>query len=369
MEDKILVTRSSMPAIGEYLDEIKPLWESHWLTNMGVEHRKLEDELKEYLGINNVALFTNGHAALECVLEAMGLSGEVITTPFSFASTTHAIVRKGLTPVFADIKADDYTLDPSSIERLVTPRTTAIVPVHVYGTLCDVDSIQKIADHFGLKVIYDAAHAFGVSRNGVSSACFGDASMFSFHATKVFNTIEGGAICFQDRNLYPLLNQWKNFGITGPEDVEYVGGNAKMNEFCAAMGVCNLRHIEEEIGKRSRVETRYRENLTGVPGVKLVEPQEGVKSNHAYMPVLFDEKLFGVTRDEVFNELEKSGIGARKYFYPLIPDFACYRSVYSSERVPVAKWVSDRILTLPMYADLSVENVDRICTIVKSLGK
>lgn len=369
MKKKILVTRSSMPAIDEYMDEIKPLWESHWLTNMGVEHRKLEDGLKEYLGIGNVALFTNGHAALECVLEAMGLSGEVITTPFSFASTTHAIARKGLTPVFADIKADDYTLDPGSIESLVTPRTTAIVPVHVYGTLCDVDSIQEIADRFGLKVIYDAAHAFGVSRNGVSSACFGDASMFSFHATKVFNTIEGGAICFKDRNLYSLLNQWKNFGITGPEDVEYVGGNAKMNEFCAAMGVCNLRHIEEEIAKRSEVEARYRENLTGVSGVKLVEPQEGVKSNHAYMPVLFDERSFGATRDEVFSELEKNGIGARKYFYPLIPDFACYRSVYSSERVPVAKWVSDRILTLPMYADLDIEDVDRICTIVKSLGK
>lgn len=369
MKKKILVTRSSMPAIDEYMDEIKPLWESHWLTNMGVEHRKLEDGLKEYLGIGNVALFTNGHAALECVLEAMGLSGEVITTPFSFASTTHAIARKGLTPVFADIKADDYTLDPGSIESLITPRTTAIVPVHVYGTLCDVDSIQEIADRFGLKVIYDAAHAFGVSRNGVSSACFGDASMFSFHATKVFNTIEGGAICFKDRNLYSLLNQWKNFGITGPEDVEYVGGNAKMNEFCAAMGVCNLRHIEEEIAKRSEVEARYRENLTGVSGVKLVEPQEGVKSNHAYMPVLFDERSFGATRDEVFSELEKNGIGARKYFYPLIPDFACYRSVYSSERVPVAKWVSDRILTLPMYADLDIEDVDRICTIVKSLGK
>lgn len=369
MKKKILVTRSSMPAIDEYMDEIKPLWESHWLTNMGVEHRKLEDGLKEYLGIGNVALFTNGHAALECVLEAMGLSGEVITTPFSFASTTHAIARKGLTPVFADIKADDYTLDPGSIESLVTPRTTAIVPVHVYGTLCDVDSIQEIADRFGLKVIYDAAHAFGVSRNGVSSACFGDASMFSFHATKVFNTIEGGAICFKDRNLYSLLNQWKNFGITGPEDVEYVGGNAKMNEFCAAMGVCNLRHIEEEIAKRSEVEARYRENLTGVSGVKLVEPQEGVKSNHAYMPVLFDERSFGATRDEVFSELEKNGIGARKYFYPLIPDFACYRSVYSSGRVPVAKWVSDRILTLPMYADLDIEDVDRICTIVKSLVK
>lgn len=367
--DEIMVTRSSMPAFDEFLHEIESLWESHWLTNMGVEHQKLEAGLREYLGTKNVALFTNGHSALECVLEAMGLRGEVITTPFSFASTTHAIVRKGLTPVFADIKSDDYTIDPESIEQLITPRTVAIVPVHVYGNLCDVDVIREIADRYGLKVIYDAAHAFGVTRNGVSSACFGDASMFSFHATKVFNTIEGGAISFTDDSLYPLLNQWKNFGITSPEDVEYVGGNAKMNEFCAAMGVCNLRHVDDEIAKRSLVEQRYRENLESVPGVKFVAPQEGVKSNHAYMPVVFDESVFGATRDDVFDALAKQGIGARKYFYPLIPDYACYRSVYSSERVPIAKWVSDRVLTLPMYADLAFEDVDRICSIVKGLAE
>ena len=367
--DKVLVTRSSMPLIDEFVREISPLWESHWLTNMGVEHQKLENALKEYLGIGNVALFTNGHSALECVLEAMDLHGEVITTPFSFASTTHAIVRKGLTPVFADIKADDYTLDPESVERLITPRTVAIVPVHVYGTLCDVDAIQEIADRHGLRVIYDAAHAFGVTREGVSSACFGDASMFSFHATKVFNTIEGGAVCFKDNALYPLLNQWKNFGISSPEDVEYVGGNAKMNEFCAAMGVCNLRHVDEEIAKRAQVEARYRENLEEIPGLRFIAPQEGVKSNHAYMPVVFDETVFGATRDDVFDTLSSNGIGARKYFYPLIPDFACYRTVYSSKSVPVAKWVSDRVLTLPMYADLSIADVDRICNVVKSLRK
>ena len=214
MDKNILVTRSSMPEMGEYIDEIAPLWKSHWLTNMGVEHKKLESGLKKYLEVENIALFVNGHAALECVLEALDLRGEVITTPFSFASTTHAIVRKGLTPVFADIKPDDYTIDPESIEKLITPRTAAIVPVHVYGNLCEVDAIQEIAARHDLKVIYDAAHAFGVTRYGVSSACFGDASMFSFHATKVFNTIEGGAVCFKDEALYPLLNQWKNFGIT-----------------------------------------------------------------------------------------------------------------------------------------------------------
>ena len=363
MDSRILVTRSSMPSLEEYVEEIAPLWESHWLTNMGVEHRKLESALKERLKVENVALFTNGHNALECVLEALDLRGEVITTPYTFASTTHAIVRKGLTPVFADVKPDDYTIDPESVERLITPRTCAIVPVHVYGNLCDVDAIQRIANRHGLKVIYDAAHAFGVEQGGVSAAAFGDASMFSFHATKVFNTIEGGAVCFKDPALYPVLNQWKNFGITSPEDVEYVGGNAKMNEFCAAMGVCNLRHLDEEVAKRAKVEGRYRERLSGIKGVKLVEPQPGVRPNHAYMPVVFGD-AFGATRDEVFEALAAEGIGARKYFYPLVTDYACYRGVYSSDRTPVAKDVASRVLTLPMYADLALGDVDRICDVV-----
>ncbi len=363
MDSRILVTRSSMPSLEEYVEEIKPLWESHWLTNMGVEHKKLEAALKERLKVENVALFTNGHNALECILEALDLRGEVITTPYTFASTTHAIVRKSLTPVFADVKPDDYTIDPESVERLITPRTCAIVPVHVYGNLCDVDAIQRIADEHGLKVVYDAAHAFGVERGGVSAAAFGDASMFSFHATKVFNTVEGGAVCFKDPALYPVLNQWKNFGITSPEDVEYVGGNAKMNEFCAAMGVCNLRHLDGEIAKRGKVEERYRERLAGVRGVRLVDPQPGVRPNHAYMPVVFGD-AFGATRDEVFDALDRAGIGARKYFYPLVTDYACYRSVYSSDRTPVAKDVASRVLTLPMYADLALGDVDRICDVV-----
>ena len=365
MADRILVTRSSMPSMEEYFEEVAPLWESHWLTNMGNEHRKLEEGLRSYLKVENVALFTNGHSALECILEALGLpaGSEVITTPFTFASTVHAIKRKGLVPVFADVKPNDYTIDPESVERLVTPRTSAIVPVHVYGNLCDVDSLREIAERYGLRVVYDAAHAFGVEKGGVSAASFGDASMLSFHATKVFNTIEGGCVCFRDPSLYPVLNQWKNFGITGPEDVEYVGGNAKMNEFCAAMGVCNLRHVDEEIAKRGRVEERYRERLSGVPGIGLIEPQAGVRPNHAYMPVVFDETKFGSTRDEVFDALDASGVGARKYFYPLASDYACYRSVYSSSATPVARWVSDRVLTLPMYADLNLADVDKICDV------
>lgn len=369
--ERILVTRSSMPSFEEYCKEIEPLWESHWLTNMGVEHKKLEAALKERLGVDNLALFTNGHNALECILEAMALpaGGEVITTPFTFASTTHAIVRKGLTPVFADVTPGNLTLDPESIEKMITPRTCAIVPVHVYGNLCDVGAIQEIADRHGLKVVYDAAHAFGVERQCPdgewrSAAAFGDAAMLSFHATKVFNTVEGGAVCFKDESLYPLLNQWKNFGITGPEGVEYVGGNAKMNEFCAAMGVCNLRHLDGEVAKRKAVAERYWERLEGTPGVTVFRSGEGVRHNYAYLPVLFDPEAFGATRDDVFDALDAEGVGARKYFYPLVSDYACYRSVYSSDRTPVAKRASGQVLTLPMYADLALVDVDRICDVV-----
>ncbi len=371
----IAVTRSSMPPFEEYIEEIRPLWESHWLTNMGSEHNKLETELKERLGVDNLALFTNGHNALECILESLDLHGEVITTPFTFASTTHAIARKALTPVFADIKESDLTLDPESIERAITSRTCAIVPVHVYGNLCDVDTIQDIADRYGLKVIYDAAHAFGVERKNPqtrkleNAASFGDASMFSFHATKVFNTIEGGCVCFKDPALYDVLNQWKNFGITGPENVEYVGGNAKMNEFCAAMGVCNLAHLDTEIAKRKAVAERYWKNLESISGARVIRPVSSVISNYAYLPVLFDPDVFGATRDDVFKALAKEGINARKYFYPLVSDFACYRSVYSSERTPVAAKTASEVLTLPMYADLALENVDRICKIVKGCAR
>ena len=371
MSDRILVTRSSMPALEEYVEEIAPLWESHWLTNMGVEHKKLETALKERLAVDNLALFTNGHNALECILEAISLpvGGEVITTPFTFASTTHAIVRKGLTPVFADVDPENLTLAPESIEKMITPRTCAIVPVHVYGNLCDVDAIQEIADRHGLKVIYDAAHAFGVELRCPdgqwrSAAAFGDAAMFSFHATKVFNTIEGGCVCFKNEALYPLLNQWKNFGITGPEDVEYVGGNAKMNEFCAAMGVCNLRHLDGEIAKRKAVAERYWERLEGAPGITVFRPGEGAHHNYAYLPALFDPEVFGATRDDVFDALDAVGVGARRYFYPLVSDYACYCSVYSSDRTPVAKKASSQVLTLPMYADLALADVDHICDVV-----
>lgn len=363
---RILVTRSSMPPLEEYVEEIESLWETHFLTNMGVKHQELEQELKKRLDVEGVALFVNGHNALECVLEALELQGKVITTPFTFASTTHAIVRKGLTPVFADIDPQTYTLDPESVEKLIDEETCAILPVHVYGNLCDVEALQQIASKHNLKLIYDAAHAFGVRKNGISVAAFGDASMFSFHATKVFNTIEGGAICFHDPELKVKLDHWKNFGIAGLEEVEYIGGNAKMNEFCAAMGICNLRHLDEEIEKRKVVAERYWNNLEGIDGITINRPQEGVSSNFAYMPVVFEDS-FGATRDEVYSALREQDIFARKYFYPLTSSFKCYEGRFSCEQTPVAAHVSSRVLTLPMYADLSLEDVDRICSIIVSM--
>lgn len=361
---QILVTRSSMPPMNEYIEEISTLWESHWITNMGKKHSEFERELKKRIGACNISLYTNGHSALECAFEALELQGKVITTPFSFVSTTHAIVRKGLTPVFADIKSDDFTIDPKKVEALIDEDTCAIVPVHVYGNLCEIEAIKKIADAYNLKVIYDAAHAFGVKKDGIDAGLFGDMSMFSFHATKVFNTIEGGALCFKDSDLADVLNQRKNFGITSSDEVEYIGGNFKMNEFCAAMGLCNLRHLDEEIAKRKIVAARYWDNLKDTQGIKLVLPADGIEPNYAYMPILFKDN-FRKSRDEVYEELASHQIIARKYFYPLITDFACYDSYYDSNNTPIAQYVAKHILTLPMYADLPLSDVDRICDIIK----
>ena len=362
----INVTRSSMPSYEEYCEEIKKLWDSHWLTNMGVEHRQLQTELERFLGCPHVILYTNGHLALENVIASMRFptGSEVITTPFTFASTTHAITRNGLIPVFSDVREDDYTIDPDKIEELITEQTVAIVPVHVYGNMCDVERIQSIADKYDLKVIYDAAHAFAVKYRGVSSANFGNASMFSFHATKVFNTIEGGAVCFKDDTLVETLNDMKNFGIRGPESVAFVGGNAKMSEFQAAMGICNLRHLDEEISKRKRIVERYREHLEGVPGVRICKPQKDVESNFAYFPVVFDG--FKTSRDESFALLGAKGITARKYFYPITNSFECYKEMPTAgaEKTPIAKYLADRVLTLPLYADLTMDDVDLICGII-----
>lgn len=362
----INVTRSSMPSYEEYCEEIKELWESRWLTNSGVKHRQLQANLEQYLAVPHVTLYTNGHLALEHILDAMGFpaGGEVITTPFTFVSTTHSIVRNGLVPVFCDVNDRDYTMDVTKIESLITEKTVAIMPVHVYGNLCDVDAIDAIAKKHGLKVIYDAAHAFGVKKNGVSAANFGDASMFSFHATKVYNTIEGGALCYADDALTALLDQLKNFGMDSPETVAHVGANAKMNEFQAAMGICNLRHIDGEIAKRKAAVSQYRKRLCGIEGIRICDEQTGVESNYAYFPVVFDGYRY--TRDEVFAMLKEHDIIARKYFYPLTNDIACYAALETAgaDKTPVAKHMADRVLTLPLYADLTAEDVDRICDVI-----
>ena len=353
-----------MPEFEEYIEEIRELWDTRWLTNMGTKHKLLESQLLNYLNVRNITRFTNGHLALEYIIAALNLKGEVITTPFTFASTTHAIVRNGLKPVFCDINPDDYTIDVEKIESLITEKTSAIIPVHVYGNVCDIEAIDRIAKKHNLKVIYDAAHTFGVTVNGQGIGTFGDASMFSFHATKVFNTIEGGAVTYNDSSIKQVLNDLKNFGITGPETVEYVGGNAKMNEFQAAMGICNLRHVNGEIIKRKKVVERYIENLKDITGIQLSKEQVDVESNYAYFPVVFDG--YKMTRDEVFEKLKDNDIIARKYFYPLTNSFECYKDQYDADETPVAIYIAERVLTLPLYADLALEDVDRICEFIKS---
>ena len=355
-----------MPLYEEYCEEIREIWDSHWLTNMGVKHRQLEADLKAYLSTPNIVLYTNGHLALENVIAAMNFpaGGEVITTPFTFASTTHAIVRNGLTPIFCDVNDADYTIDVTKIEALITDKTVAIIPVHVYGNLCDVQEIERIAKKHSLKVIYDAAHAFGVTYKGINAANFGDASMFSFHATKVFNTIEGGAVTFAEPDIANVLNDMKNFGMHTADEYIYVGTNAKMNEFQAAMGICNLRHIDAEIAKRKAVVERYKERLCGVFGLRICADQKDVVSNYAYFPVVFDGYKY--TRDEIFEKLKANDIIARKYFYPLTNSFECYKDFpeAGAEKTPVAAYIAERVLTLPLYADLAIEDVDRICDII-----
>nr|WP_026653802.1 aminotransferase class I/II-fold pyridoxal phosphate-dependent enzyme [Butyrivibrio proteoclasticus] len=366
--DKILVTRSSMPPMEEYFDEIKSIWESHWLTNMGIKHVELQNELKRKFDVDNVELFTNGHMALEMTIQAFGFEegSEVITTPYTFISTTHAIVRNGLKPVFCDINPENYTIDVDKIEDLITDKTVAILPVHVYGNICDVERIQQIADKHGLKVIYDAAHSFGEKYNGKSVAQFGDVSCFSFHATKVFNTIEGGAACYSDRALGTRLYQLKNFGIADEETINGIGANAKMNEFCAAMGICNLRHFDEEIAKRKAVYSRYLENLEDIPGIKLNRIQRDVKYNYAYFPIVVDPSVYGKTRDELHDLLLNNGMGSRKYFYPISNACDCYSKEYDAEDTPIALSISHNVLTLPMYSDLELEIVDKICNIIRT---
>lgn len=361
----INVTKASLPPFEEYCEEIRDIWDSHWLTNMGEKHKRLQAELENYLGVKHVVLYTNGHLALENAISVYEFpkGSEIITTAFTFASTTHAIVRNNCVPVFCDIKENDYTIDPSLIEDLITEKTVAILPVHVYGNICDVEAIQQIADKHNLKIIYDAAHAFGVKQKGVAVGNFGDISMFSFHATKVFNTIEGGCLCFDDDALVQKLNDNKNFGIRGPESVVFVGGNAKMNEFQAAMGLCNLKYVDANIEMRKNVFEQYIEQLSGIEGIKLPSIPADTQHNYSYFPVIFENYKY--TRDEVFDKLKASDIIARKYFYPLTSDYECYQT--DNLRIcqtPIAQDFASKVLTLPLHSSLEPETIIRICNLV-----
>lgn len=363
--DKIFVTRSSMPPYEEYIEAIKPLWDSRWLTNMGKYHQELEGRLKEYLDVPELSLMVNGHMALEMAIQAMGLpeGGEVITTPFTFISTTHAIVRNGLKPVFCDVKPGDGTIDERKIEGLITEHTVAIVPVHVYGNVCNVEEIQRIADKYGLKVIYDAAHAFGETYKGKGIGNYGDASIFSFHATKVFHTIEGGAVAFSDPGFYERLFNLKNFGIRGEELVVSVGANGKMNEFCSIMGLCNLNHVAEAIAQRKALCEEYERQLEGVPGIRLFEKKPEVERNYGYFPILVEDD-YPLNRDELYEKFKGQGIYTRKYFYPLTSDQACFKNRYRGVRLECAREMAKRVLVLPVYEGLEMEKVQEIVRIL-----
>lgn len=373
MQKKILVTKSSMPEFEEYVELIKPLWESHWLTNMGDYHKQLEERLKEYLEVPQLSLIVNGHMALELAIQAMDLpeGSEVITSPFTFISTTHAIIRNRLKPVFCDIKLSDYTIDENKIEELITEKTVAILPIHVYGNICNVEKIQEIADKYNLKVIYDAAHAFGETINDMGIGNFGDASIFSFHATKVFNTVEGGAVAFREKHLYKKLYNLKNFGIRSEVVVSEVGANAKMNEFCAAMGLCNLKYIEENINLRRQLSNYYTDKLKKISGVKLCERDEvKAKYSYGYFPVLFIPEVCGVgARDKIYDTLKEQNIYSRKYFYPITADATCFKNKYKNMILNNARYAGDNILTLPLYPDLEYETIDIIVDIIKNVIK
>lgn len=364
---KILVTQTSMPPYEEFCEEIKSMWNTKYITNSGPKHQELEQKICEYLQVENTSLFTNGHLALYTALKILKMKGEVITTPFTFASTINAIVENGLTPVFCDINPHDYTIDSSKIENLITDKTCAILAVHVYGNACDVENIEKIANKYNLKVIYDAAHVFGVKYKNRSICEYGDISMLSFHATKVFNTIEGGALIYKDNKKYSRLKALKNFGIDDDGYIIEESINAKMNEFQASMGLCNLRHFREELSKRERVFNKYKELLKNVNGIKLNELQENVTPNYAYFPILVDKHKYGKTAENLFNILKENNIYSRRYFYPLVSDYEYYNNLgYESSNTPIAKKISENILCLPMYADLDLQDVVNICQIIKN---
>ncbi|MDK2802687.1 MAG: DegT/DnrJ/EryC1/StrS family aminotransferase [Oscillospiraceae bacterium] len=366
-ENPLFVTQPSLPKYELYVKIIKRIWDNKWISNNGPIHTEFEKSLKNYLQSNNITLFTNGHLALDIAIRSLNVKGEVITTPFTFVSTAHAISMNGLTPVFCDIKTIDYNIDEDSIESLINEKTTAILPVHVYGRPCNIIKIQELADKYNLKVIYDAAHAFGVQIDGTSIGDFGDISMFSFHATKVFNTIEGGALTYKDDLLKDKFNLLKNFGIKNEDEVSMVGLNAKMSEFQACMGILNLDNINNDIKKLKTLTELYFSNLSKIPGIIFNEIPNNIKYNYAYMPIIVDETKFSITRDELFKRFKEYNIFTRKYFYPLVSDTLAYSHIKSN--TPNATYLSNRILCLPIFSDMTLKQVQKVCDIIKFISK
>lgn len=365
----ITVTSPLLPNLDDFNESLKQIWDSKWITNNGEFHKKLEAALAEYLKVPYVSLFTNGTLPLITALQALRVTGEVITTPYSFVATTHALWWNGIKPVFVDIDPNTGNLAPERIEAAITPRTTAIMPVHVYGKPCNVEAIQEIADKYGLRVIYDAAHAFGVEVNGKSILNAGDLSTLSFHATKVFNTIEGGAMIMHDEKTKKRIDYLKNFGFAGETEVVGPGINSKMDEIRAAYGLLNLQQVDRAIDARHKVAVKYREALKDVNGITYFEDMPGVRHNYSYFPVFVDAEKYGMTRDELYFKMKEQGVWGRRYFYPLISEFSTYRGLESAKRenLPNAHKMADTVICLPMHHALREEDIERVIGCIKDV--
>lgn len=366
MESKITVTSPLLPDLEEYHKLLQEIWNNKWITNNGEFHKRLEKELAEYLGVPYLSLFTNGTLPLITALQALRITGEVITTPYSFVATTHALWWNGIKPVFVDVDPESCNLDPSKIEAAITPHTTAIMPVHCYGNPCDIDSIKEIADKYGLKVIYDAAHAFGVEKDGKSILNAGDLSTLSFHATKVYNTVEGGAMVMHDEETKRRIDYLKNFGFAGEITVVAPGINSKMDELRSAYGLLNLKIVDKAIERRKAVADAYKEILKGVDGIRILDIKGDIRQNYSYFPIFINEERFGRSRDGLYEDLKKDNIFSRRYFYPLISEFSTYRGLPSArkENLPVANKLADTVLCLPMHQDLSDKDINRILNVI-----
>lgn len=369
--EPIYVTRPLCPPLPAIHKKMEEIWASKWLTNMGPQHKLLEDKLTSVLKVPYLSPFNNGTIALITACQSLRLSGEVITTPFTFAATPHVLMWNNVKPIFCDIESDTMNIDAHKIESMITPQTTGIMPVHVFGTPCNVGKIQEIADQYGLRVIYDAAHAFGVELDGMGIGNFGDISMMSFHSTKLFHTVEGGALLYKDKNIQSRINLLKNFGIKNEEEVMMPGINGKMNEVQAAIGLVVLDYIEEEKAKRKKLIESYKECLKNVEGLSFIPDIPNVKSNYQYMVIRINKTLFGRSRDEVYDEFKRYNVFTRKYFYPLCSDYACYKDLPSSasSNLPVANQVVKEVLSLPLYGELQVDDVEKISSILISFQR